>query len=79
MQLDYVIRNCRSRQDTSFGDRAGACEEDQKQRMAASVDRPVPDLLRPDDHADRGAGQDNRVAARIDSRVIPRQHRTVGD
>ena len=36
----------------------------------------VPDLLWLDDHADRGAGTDHRIAARADPRVLSRQHRT---
>ena len=44
--------------------------------MVATPDDPVHDLVWVDDHADRGAGPDHRVAARINSRIVPRQHRT---
>src|SRR5579863_9904913 len=44
--------------------------------MVAAADDPVQDLVWVDDHADRGAGPDHRIAARINSRIVPRQHRT---
>src|SRR5579863_573425 len=45
--------------------------------MVAAADDPVHDLVWVDDHADRGAGSDHRVAACINSRIVPRQYRTV--
>src|SRR5579863_7974024 len=43
--------------------------------MVATADDPVHDLVWVDDHADRGAGPDHRVAARINPRIVPRQYR----
>ena len=45
--------------------------------LAAASDRAVPDLLRADDHAHRGAGADDRIAADADSRALRRQRAIV--
>ena len=50
----------------------------EKARMAALADRPVPHLLRLDDHADRRARFDHRIPACFDPRVVPRQRGTFG-
>lgn len=46
--------------------------------MVAAVDRSVHDLLWPDDDAHRRAGTDDRIAACLDSRTVPRQLGTDG-
>ena len=49
----------------------------QEANLVAAIDRAICNLLRPDDHADCGAGPNHRVAALADSRTVPRQHRTL--
>ena len=53
------------------GDRRSRCS--QEAELVAAIDGAVLDLLWPDDHADCGAGSDDRVAALADSRAVSRQ------
>jgi hypothetical protein len=71
--FDDFIRDQRSAY--RICDRRSRCS--QEARLVAVADRSVSDLLRSDDHADCGARADDRVAARTDSRALPRQHRVV--
>lgn len=58
------------------GDRRSRCSE--KAELVAGVDSAVLDLLWPDDHADCGAGSNDRVAAFADSPAVPRQPGIIG-
>lgn len=71
--LDNVIRERWRTRRTS--DRRTSCA--QAARMAAPAHGSVPDLLRHYDHADRGAGGNDRIAARAHSRTVQGQRRIV--
>ena len=74
VHFDNAIRHrCRIQRAAS-----GSCGCSQEEAwLATAADHPVHDLLWSDDHAHRRAGPDDRIAARVDSRTIPRQHRVI--
>src|SRR5215831_12350719 len=74
VHLDDLVQQQRHRERS--GDSALFPAE--KAQLAAFADRAVPDLLWAHDYADRRAGIDHRVAASLDPRTVPRQHRTFG-
>jgi hypothetical protein len=71
--FDHPIREYRT-----HGTAPGRSGCHQEEWLAANPDRAVSDLLRSDDHADRGTGPNHRISTRPDSRTLPRQQRAVG-
>lgn len=72
VQFDDAIRDHRSE-----GSLGSSCNSPQEIWLAACPDRFIPHLLWLDDHADCGAGTNDRVAACVNPRAVPRQHRAL--
>lgn len=70
MAFDDIIRNSRIGRDQGGSYHSYNCEKEA--RLAAVADDSVHDLVWIDDHAHRGAGQNNRIAASTDPRFVPR-------
>jgi hypothetical protein len=74
-----LLENCIRNDRIFFPTAERTCHCPPETWLVADSCRSVPDLIRPDDYADHRAGTDHRIAARADSRIVPRQHRTLSD